>query len=376
MRDKRSDKKISTWKLLVTLVVFILVAGFIVLAAVNINDLSLESMGRTLKSWFGTKERAETISYEGTEPVGFAELNGGLITLSLEGFTVFDEYGNKAADRSVVMSEPVAVSGKKAAGVFDRGGKTLFIINPGGDIKVYESDEKLLSVSVNANGWFALCTEETNYKGSVTVLNSQRKAVYKFYSGDGYLLNAVVSDDNKSLAAVKLNSGGSELVRYSLNSEEVRMTAKADSQVMVKAKFGVYNGVSVLTDTSFIAYDDDGQVKESFGFSDYRLGAFSLDGDGFSVILCRSDSGENRSKLVTLDDSGKVISELEIVKEVKGLSASGRYIAVLYSDGLSVYDKSLKERRTYETDPGAESVMMCGDGAVIVAGEYSAAIVD
>ncbi len=206
------------------------------------------------------------------------------------------------------------------------------------------------------------------------MLNSQRKAVYKFYSGDGYLLNAVLSSDCKNLAAVKLSSTGSEIVRYRLNSEEEQMKADIPSDVAVKAKFGVYGGIAVLTDTEFIALNDDGSVKNSYDYSEYRLRDFSMDGDGYSVIFCQSYKENDRSNLVTVDDSGKMISRQEIVKEIIDVSASGQYIAVLYSDGLVIYDKNLKERSTYEIDSGAETVMMCSDGAAIVSGEFFAEV--
>ena len=158
--------------------------------------------------------------------------------------------------------------------------------------------------------------------------------------------------------------------------EKVQEQMKADipSGVAVKAKFGVYGGIAVLTDTEFIALNDDGSVKNSYDYSEYRLRDFSMDGDGYSVIFCQSYKENDRSNLVTVDDSGKMISRQEIVKEIIDVSASGQYIAVLYSDGLVIYDKNLKERSTYEIDSGAETVMMCSDGAAIVSGEFFAEV--
>ena len=227
---------------------------------------------------------------------------------------------------------------------------------------------------MNRKCWFALCTEETNYKGSVTVLNGQRKAVYKFYSGDGYLLSAVVSDNNKKLTAVKLNASGSQLVEYRLDSEEPVMTADIAAEVAIRCKYGAYGSLTVLTDSSLINLNEDGTVKNSFDFSDYALADYSTGGDGYSVLYCEASQPDTRASLMTVDDSGKLISKVETLRDIKDVDASGQYIAVLYTDGLMIYDKSLRERGTYETATDAMTVLMRSDGTAIVSGEFSAAV--
>lgn len=373
MNKKRSKKKKSTLRVITSVVIFALIAGVIVLVAVNARNLSLAAMGRTLKSWFGIAAKTEGFYYEDQESVAFAELSGGLVAASDTGFVVFDRRGDKIADRNVLLSQPTVVSNNGTAGVYDSGGSTLFIIDNKGAENVYESDKNITSVSVNRNGWFALCTEESNYMGSVTVLNSDGDAVYKLYSGDGYVLSAVISDDNSKMFAVKLNTAGTEIVEYRLDSEEVQSTVSIPLEVALMGKYGAYGDTVILTDASFQVFGSGGKQENVFEFTDYSISDFSLGGDGFSVVSCTYQS-DAREYLITLDDYGKVLAKQEVVKEVMDVSATGQFVAVLYSDGLTVYDKSLRELETYEVSPGVNTVIMCSDGSAIASGAYSAEV--
>ncbi len=374
MNKKRSDKKFTIPRLIISVVIFAIIVGIIVLVAVNIRDLSFASMGKTLRSCFGAGSKEVTMDYEDKAPTTFVRLSDGIVAASDTGFVAFDKWGDKVAYRDVVMAQPVAISNGKLAGVYDSGGYTLFMVDDNGNVESYETKEKLVSVSVNEKGWFALCTEEENYKGSVTVLDNDGNEVYKLYSGDGYILSAELSDDSKMLLAVKLTSNGTDIVEYRLDSEIEQARISIPSQVVVKCEYGGYNDISVLTDSGFYIYDNDGKEKATNGFEGYQLKSFDLDDDGYSVIYCGAYEEDTISFIMTLDDSGNVIAKKEVAKTIVDISAAGQRIAVLYTDGLVIYDKNLKERETSEISSGMNAVVMCDNGKAVVTNEYSAEV--
>lgn len=374
MNKKRSAKKISIPHLIISIVIFALVVGIIVLVAVNINDLSFEAMGKTLKSWFGGDSQEIIIDYENMEPSSFAPLAEGIVAASDTGFVVFDKWGDKVTYRDVVMMQPTVVSNGNIAGIYDCGGNTLFIVDDDGNVESYETENKLVSVSVNDEGWFALCTEEENYKGSVTVLNDDAGEVYKLYSGDGYILSAELSSDSEMLLAAKLTSTGTDIVEYRLDSEIEQMRISLPSQVAVKCEYGGYGDISVLTDSGFYVYDSAGNEKKVNDFSAYQLKNFDIEDDGYSVIYWGAYEEDTRAFIVTLDDSGNEIARQEMAKTIVDISAAGQHIAVLYTDGLTVYDKNLKEYKTSEITSGMDHVVLCEDGTVFVTNEYSAEV--
>lgn len=374
MNKKRSTKIFTIPRIIISIVAFILIAGILVLVAVNIHDLSFDAMGKTLKAWFGGKADGINFDYEDKEPSSFSGLDDGIIAASNTGFVIYDKWGDKIAHRDVVMESPVAISNGTVSGVYDCGGYTLFMVDDGGDAKSFETEGKIVSVSVNEEDWFAVCTEEDNYKGSVTVLNDKYEAVYKLYSGDGYILSAELSDDCEMLLAMKLSSVGTEIVEYRLDSEEEQARISIPSQVAVKCKYGGYGDISVLTDSAFYVYSTDGALKNSYDFSGSTLENFDLDDDGYSVIYCGAYQDDIGAYIAVLDDSGNVIAKQNISKTVVDISAVRQNVAVLYTDGLTIYDKNLKEQKNCEITSGASAVVMCEDGTAIVTSEYSAEV--
>lgn len=375
MKDSKPEKKISSLRLVLTLIAFVLAAGIMVLAAVNIRHLTVDNMMKTLRSWLGMEQPTESFHYSGDEALAFADVGNGLLVVNQTGVTLFDEYGDKLAERAAVFEAPTAVSNGSIVGIYEIGGNTLLTIDDKGVDHVYEAENKLISVSVNKGGWFVLCAEEENYKGSVTVLNSQRKAVYKLYSGDGYLLNAVLNDDGTRLAAIKLTADGSRIVEYTLDSEEEKSSVTLTDTVALKCVYGAYGELSVLTDSGYVIIDADGVAKTIYEYGELSLGDFSLDGEGYSVIYCQSYSETKKSCLITIDDFGSLIARLDIAKPVLDVSASGQRIAVLYDDGLMVYDKAFGlQGGRYDTETDAAGVIMLPNGRSIVTGEYSAQV--
>ena len=75
-----------------------------------------------------------------------------------------------------------------------------------------------------------------------------------------------------------------------------------------------------------------------------------------------------------MDERGKVIGQVEADGEVLDLSASGNYVAALYSDHLTIYDKRMRECATLSNVSAAREILMRDDGSAVLAGNGSAAL--
>ena len=56
------------------------------------------------------------------------------------------------------------------------------------------------------------------------------------------------------------------------------------------------------------------------------------------------------------------------------LSAAGRYLAVLYSNKLVIYDRNLQECSVLEDVSSASRVLMRSDGSAVMAGTNAASL--
>ena len=93
-----------------------------------------------------------------------------------------------------------------------------------------------------------------------------------------------------------------------------------------------------------------------------------------AALLLGDYKSGSQAVLATVSSAGSEIARLEISSEVLGISAAGRYIAVLYSDRLTIYDKNWNEHATLEGVSTARQVLMRADGSAVLAGSASASL--
>ena len=75
-----------------------------------------------------------------------------------------------------------------------------------------------------------------------------------------------------------------------------------------------------------------------------------------------------------MNTAGEEIASLSVENEVLDLSAAGRYLAVLYSNKLVIYDRNLQECSVLEDVSSARRVLMRSDGSAVMAGTNAASL--
>ena len=97
------------------------------------------------------------------------------------------------------------------------------------------------------------------------------------------------------------------------------------------------------------------------------------DGDWAALLLSRYKSGGYAS-LITVDGDGNELGGCDVDGEVLDISSAGRYVAVLFSDRLTIYDKDLTEVSTLPDVSEARAVLMRSDGSAVLAGATGATL--
>ena len=74
----------------------------------------------------------------------------------------------------------------------------------------------------------------------------------------------------------------------------------------------------------------------------------------------------NRYTVTTVGLDGSELGRLSANEQILDLSAAGKYLAILTSSTLSIYDQTLKEYDVSDNTTGATSVVMRADGTAIL----------
>lgn len=364
-------------RLLAFLVTLALMAGAVALVA-NRDKLNLDGVRR----WFNYRSlersdsgQAESFSYDGGNASSFATLDDGLLVCSTASIRLYSGSGTLYVDQTISMEHPVIHSTEHSAVVYDAGGQDLFVFS--GKEQVFslslKEDESLLSARLNQEGSLVVVAQESGYKGTVTVYGQDFQPIMRIKLSSRFVSDAALSPDGKSVALVTLGVNGStfestlELYQLSRTEEDVSPdhTCSLGNDVPLDLAWKS-DGIWVLGQSSFTLVSPSGENKGSYDYSGQYLKGFSLNGEGYAVLLLGKYRAGSAADLIVLDHTGQVKASSSLHDQVFSLSAAGNYIAVLSAGRLDLYTPDLTLYRSLETTQGARRVIQRSDGSTML----------
>ena len=180
-------------------------------------------------------------------------------------------------------------------------------------------------------------------------------------------MTASVSGDGQEMAAVTMGQSQgaftSSVVLYKLNRQDPY--ASCDLAGVAVYDLGlVGKRYCAVAEDGLHFIDRKGRAAASYSYDGGVLRRCSLEGDGYAAVLLGRYKVGSQLRLGSLDLDGDVLS----------MSASGRYVAVLFADRLVIYNKNLKEYATLQGVSSAGDVLMRGDGSAVLAGSAAASV--
>ena len=307
----------------------------------------------------------------------FADLGGSLAAAGTLGIQVLDNSDNETLRDLFRLSSPAIKAAEGWAIAFDIGGTAVRAFTATRVTASLEAGGAIVSATINKNGWFVICTQESKaFKSIVTAYDNRGREVYKISLATGYALSAVLSSDNRKLAVLNLTGDGSRITLYSLNSEAPDSEYNYEDGLILDLRNLPDGKILAVATDSLIIVDTNGSGTEFFGFEGSRLGGYILGEDFITLHLFDYGVGY-RGRIVTLDDAGRLLGGIVTDREIVSMSSGGGYLAVLKSDDSMFFDAELNEFQPVEesaTAAGATQVISLGDRSVFAASDHFAVV--
>lgn len=339
----------------------------------------------SIKRWYryrslslGDNGQAESFRCSSSESDIFADLDGDLLVCGRNVIGLYSSGGTRYIDQAVNLAAPaVDVCGGTAV-VYDAGGRDLFVFRQRELVFTLRSDGSILSARLNHSGQLTVVSRQSGYRAMVTVYYDDFNVLVSMGLSSTYVMDARLSDDGKTLAAVcvGLEDGefSSSLALYDLDrldadgvSQEAVPFASCPLGGNVVLGLGRSAGlIWALGDQGLTVADRQGAVLGGLDWPNRTLKSFSLSGDGFAAALLSRFRTDSQSTLSVVDSSGQLTGTLSFGEQVLCLDAAGRYIAVLTADRLELYTKDLQLYSTLEHTQGAQKVLLHADGSAFL----------
>lgn len=375
----RRVAKRSRRPMLVLLIVAVLAVGAVT-AAVLLDRSGFDGLRRKVIYAKAEKDEngcAQLYRYGSDQSGHFASIQGSLISVSMHQVTVLDESSRTVFDETVKFQSPALAAGGGRAAAYDVGGTEVYVLSDKGLVYRLDCAGELLSASLNAKGWLTVVCGESGCKAAVRVYDADGQAVFTFRSSDRFVMTAALSADSRTLAAVTMGQENgtfaSYVVFYRVNSDKEAGKCTLRGSVVYDLT-AAGSGFCAVTEEQLCFIDTNGEMTAAYDYGGDYLRRFSVSDDGYAAVLLGRYRTGTQHRVVTVGSDGQELASLELDAEVGSLSAAGRYVAVLCSDHLTIYDKQLLPVATLEEVSQAREVLMRSDGSAVLAGSTAASL--
>lgn len=382
---KRSGKKTGWSKavratghmVIFALTLFLILAAL--LAIVYRDALNVDMVKRWLT--YNTISRDETglaeeFVFSGDSQNSFATFDNGLLLCSNTTLQLYSSSGQQELTMPVNMEQPVIHVDGTYALIYDAGGNSLYVFHGDENVFTYETSEGygLISARINSNGYFAVTEQSPGYKATVTVYDNQMHKRISWNESTRFLMDAIVSPDNETLAVVKASQSQTDfqtdVVFYSCeDATQLSSTTLGSDLVLDMAWKG--DRIWLQEENGITLLNKSGEVLGEWSDELRYLDCYALEGDGYAVELLSKYRSGGAGDLMVINNRGEESVTRSISEEVLSVSAAGRYIAVLTPGFLTVYNRDLEEYASVETATARRAIMR-EDGSVMVIDTESA----
>lgn len=375
---KRIKKKQPLGGKLRVLLIVILVVLAAVAAFVLLDRTAFDGLRRSIAYMQAEKDEngcAKLYQYNGDGTSCYADLNGSLLVASGKEITLLDDKGNTVYHTALQIGRVDISAADGYAAVYEIGGKELYLLDGKGLVRAMTLEGEIFSAEMGRGGNFAVTLEKSGYKTAVCVYNGKGELLYEFNSAQKYLMTAAVSENGKYMAAAAMGQDSGTFV----SSLQLYKLTSADMQADAAISGGVYELATVdgrfcaVTDKALCFAKTDGTVS-TYDFKGATLSRCATGGGKFAAVLLENYTSGALTHLATVNTAGEEIAALDVDSEVLDLSAAGRYLAVLYSNKLVIYDQKLRQCARLEDVSAARRVLMRADGSAVLVGSNAASL--
>lgn len=378
-KETPTKKPNILFRLLALVLTAALVLGALALVVyrdrLNLDALERWLAYRSLET--STTGQAAPFTHAGGEAVSVAYLSEGLLFSSASGAHYYSPAGELYAEEVLSMDHPILSASNRAGVVYDAGGQSLFLFRQAQETfqLTLEGDADLLSARVNDNGWLTVTAQQSGYKGAVTVYDSSYEKVIQISLSSTFVVDAVLSPDNKMVAVVTMDQEGgsfaSQVLFYPVNQEEPSAAIDLGNVVVLDLDFES-DLLWVLGEDRLLTIQPSSETVQTYSFGRSYLKGCDLGGNGYAMLLLGRYRTGSATSAVTVSRDATEMASLSLHNQILDFDCNGVYCSLLTGSELTIYTSALEPYHTLTDTQGARHTALNSDGSALLASNQQA----
>ena len=286
------------------------------------------------------------IAFEPDSDNVYALFGDSLVVINKGNFKIYSADGTEQLALQLSYSRPALCVSAEQVIAYDRGGTKLTVANQTALIKTLEIPGNIIAVETNQNGYFTVTHEDERYRTVVSVYDNQQNLVYQWRTSEYYVMRASISPDGKSIAATAYTQENgnfiSRLFFFDLNrSDDYRATVDINGTIVTNTYYIANDVVCLVGDDRAVVTDIDGNIRYEYAYGNdmIKTGAAA---EGYVVLSMLDRTSGLGAKVVLLAPDAEEALISNTNDDIRRMSANGDYIAVLYTQGVQLFNRLLE----------------------------------
>lgn len=321
---------------------------------------------------FGQNESSKIISSTHSNLEGYSggdirRIGDKVALLTTKSYSVLDKdaEGNGI---NVALSAPRLHTEGEYAACYTLDSTEVIVLK--NEIEAYrvKTENKILTVKVNKNGYLFVTTEKEGYNCESMVFNRGGEAVFKWDVSKGEFLDGDINCSNNAIALSLATAGNNklvgEIVLIDITDAEVIKKEKFDSSVFFSLDFNNNDTYVAVGNDKLTYFNSDGTKKWSYEFNKRTLSKVDVSNHDMMVLAFFATGGVidgNSTEVKIINRLGKVTSQETYDGVIDDISLSNTSIALVFDKEIFVVNSNLKEKKKLKTDYSIKKVALYDD---------------
>ncbi len=320
------------------------------------------------------------IAFEPDSDNVYALFGESLAVINKGNFKLYGADGTERLALQLSYSRPALCTSSEQIIAYDRGGTNLTVASQTALISTLEIPGSIISVETNSSGYFAVTHEDERYRAVVSVYDNRQNLVYQWQTSEYYVMRASLAPDGKSMTATAYTQSDgnfiSRMFYFDLNrSDNYRATADINGTIVTNTYYIAADTVCLVGDDRAIVTDIDGNVlyEYEYGNDMIKTGAAA---EGYVVLTMLDRTSGLGAKVVLLAPDADAALVANTNDDIRKMAARGEYIAVLYTQGVQLFNRSLEQLSAEVSISQVRDILVGEDGRVLLIYASDAGYVD
>lgn len=368
-KGKQPDKKfrLKPGAAAVLKIVFILFLAvtLIFIAARAIGGVTLTSVVSDIKTSVSSLGSGGGYPYktDGTEVIKAYNDSSKLFLFSSDKTLLLSKSAKALSEIPVEYGAPAVKYNSGKALIYDRDSGKYRLQNTSEIITLKETENTITAGAVGKKGNYALATYGSGIQSVLSVFNKSDEKVFTWNFASERVTDISLSDDGKYAAVGTIVSSNaqtdSKVYVFRFDSKDYVSCIDYPDSVVVSVTYVSGSDIEVVTNKQRSFISDNTAKEQDDNFGSDVLHRKSEPGSKISAVALKKYGSDSKSVVKSYKGS-KLLFSADIDNEIKSVSCSDKYVAVLSDKNVLIYNKKGEIKAEIPADISVNSIVING----------------